>query len=363
MGIAIAAAAAAVAARAEWYDDMKVKGDVRYRFEHIDEEGKTSQQRDRVRARVGVFPRLGPNVDAGIQVATGEDKGNKESPTSSNATLTDGFSGKGIFLDLAYFDWHTLTGLGLQGGKIKNPFITVSDYVWDGDVNPEGLAVKYATGDEIQFLANGGYLWVYERKEDSDDAKMLGAQAALKLKTGDESHLLAGVSSYRHQNLEGYGPIDWSDEKKFYGNTSAKTVSGTTTNVLYATEYSLVEGFAEAQFDVGLPLVFHAACTVNTDADADDTAYTAGVLLGKAGDPKTFEVGYNYRRVEKDSALGAFTDSDSWGGGTDGRGHKLIGRYQLAKNWQFGVAYFLNDKKIEDSVDYKRLQVDLVAKF
>ena len=56
-------------------------------------------------------------------------------------------------------------------------------------------------------------------------------------------------------------------------------------------------------------------------------------------------------------------DSDSWGGGTDGKGHRLSAKYQILKNWQAGVTYFINDKKIDDSTEYKRLQIDLVAKF
>jgi hypothetical protein len=61
-----------------------------------------------------------------------------------------------------------------------------------------------------------------------------------------------------------------------------------------------------------------------------------------------------------------FTDSDRWGGGTDGKGHKFYGKYQIMKNLQGGVTYFLDDKKISDpskTTDYDRLQVDLVASF
>ena len=61
-----------------------------------------------------------------------------------------------------------------------------------------------------------------------------------------------------------------------------------------------------------------------------------------------------------------FTDSDRWGGGTDGRGHKVYGKYQIMKNLQAGVAYFVDEKTISapaKTKDYDRLQVDLVASF
>jgi hypothetical protein len=105
---------------------------------------------------------------------------------------------------------------------------------------------------------------------------------------------------------------------------------------------------------------------VNQDAEANDTGWLAGVTLGKAKNVGTWEAGYNYRELEKDAVLGAFTDSDCWGGGTDGRGHKFMARYQIAKNVQLGATYFLNEKPIADSSkthDYDRLQLDVVASF
>ena len=352
-------------ARAEWYDDMKFKGDVRYRFENINDDSRDSQQqRDRIRARLGVFPRVNNELDVGLQIATGTEVGNKEDPTSSNTTMTDGFSGKGIFLDLAYFDWHpeVIKGADLIGGKMKNPFITVGDYIWDGDVTPEGLAAKYHVGKDVELLANAGYLWVYERSA-AADTKLYGVQGALKYHFNSDAHVMVGASGYLYDNMEGFDVIDWSGAKKTYGNSKVSSVSGTTTNSLYAMEYTELEGFAEVAFKLGLPVTLFGSYVVNTEAEEDDTGYMLGGAIGKAKDPKSFEVGYNYRRLEKDAAVGAFVDSDSWGGGTDGQGHKLYGKYQIHKNWQAGISYFINDKKLDDSVNYERLQVDLVASF
>jgi hypothetical protein len=56
-------------------------------------------------------------------------------------------------------------------------------------------------------------------------------------------------------------------------------------------------------------------------------------------------------------------DSDSWGGGTDEKGHRLSAKCQILKNRQAGVTYFIDKKPVDNSSDYKRLQIDLVAKF
>ena len=366
LGVFLSLAAIQQVAKAEWYDDMKIKGDIRYRFEYIDEEGKDSRQRDRIRARLGAFPRVNNEIDAGIQLSTGEEKGNKTSPTSGNATLNDVFSKKGFFLDLAYFAWHPeLTkGLTLTGGKMNNPFICVGDYIWDGDVTPEGLAANYKIGDDIQALANAGYFWLVERSA-ADDNKLYAGQLALKFKPNDDLSILGGCSYYGFDNIEGTlaSDLNWEGNSSAYGNTLTKVVEGGKTNSYYSNDYGLIEPFVQVGFTVVLPVTLYASYVVNNEADDDNTGYMGGLTLGKASDPRSFELGYNYRHLEKDAALGALTDSDSWGGGTDGKGHKVYAKYQILKNWQAGVTYFIDEKPIDDSHDYNRLQVDLVAKF
>jgi len=62
--------------------------------------------------------------------------------------------------------------------------------------------------------------------------------------------------------------------------------------------------------------------------------------------------------------VGGLCDSDFVGGGTDGKGHVLGFTYQLAKNVQAGLSYFMNEKNASSTRDdYKLLQADLVFKF
>jgi hypothetical protein len=368
LGLCMAVLLVGNAARAqEWYETMKVKGDLRYRYEDIKEEGKDNRQRDRIRARVGVFPRINKEVDAGVQLSTDESKapGNAD-PISGNQTLTDGGSKKGVYLDLAYFDWHPelLKGFSFQGGKTKNPFIQVApDFPIDPDFNPEGLAGKYHIGDEIEFLANAGYQWLMERSS-ADDTKMYAGQAAVNYKPKQDVHVMVGGTYYGFQNMEGYDVLDYKAGNSGYGNsTTLGSVSGGTTNKAYAGEYSPIEGFAEIGFKVGLPITLYGSFLQNGDADDNNQGYIGGIRIGQLADPKTFELSYDYRQLEKDAFVGFLADSDSWGGGTDGQGHKVSAKYQILKNWQAGLAYFYDQKGVEDGTDYKRLQVDLVAKF
>lgn len=355
---------AAPAAAKSWVDTVAVKGDLRYRYENITEDGKDDRQRDRIRARIGASAKINDDVKGEIQFSTGDGD-----PISGNKTLGDGFTKKDMGLNLAYLDWTVQDGVNVIAGKMKNPFICVSDMIWDGDLTPEGVAAKVEqTVGPLTLYVNGAQMWVQERSTaPAEDTKLYAGQVAAKYQFSDEVYLLVGGSYYTYDNIEGMNVVDWENSNKPYGNSSANgaVVKGVT-NKVYKMEYNEVETFAKLVAWVGTPVEFYGNYVVNQDADANDTGWLAGVTVGKAKNVGTCELGYNYRELEKDAVLGAFADSDSWGGGTDGRGHKVYGRYQIAKNVQIGATYFINEKPIADASkthDYDRLQLDVVANF
>ena len=341
-----------------WTDKVTLTGDVRVRYEDITEDGKEDRQRDRFRLRLGADAKVSDELKIGTRLTSSEN-GDR---ASGNSTFTGGGSKKDVYIDLAYIDYApaALGGLSLVGGKMELPYIAVADNIWDGDYTPEGFALKYATDGDLKLITSAGYHWLVEESSSEDDAKQLGAQIALKAKTGDKGHVLAGVGYYGTQDLEGDPLFD----EKSYGNSSDKIVDGGETNAVFASEYEVVEGFAEVGLDLGLPVKVYGSYTVNQDADDEDTGYLIGLTAGKAKDVGTLEGGYNWRSLEKDAVLGALSDSDSFGGGTNGEGHKLFLKYQLAKNLQLGATYYLQVKDPDGKdIDYDRLQLDAVAKF
>jgi hypothetical protein len=358
-----------------WADSITFKGDLRYRYESINDDSKLdadkdtyTRQRDRIRARLGAEAKVNDNLKAGLEFSTGQ-----SDPVSGNQSLGDGFGKKEFRLNLAYIDYNFLgdnpNEVHAIAGKMKNPFITFQDdLVWDGDLTPEGLAVKSQWGSGFATVyANGGYLWVQERS-DKDDLMLYAGQAAAKFQIMPEIAFTVGASYYAYQEMEGNDVIDWEAKNNAYGNSTVNgSVSGSTTNKAWSMDYTPVVYFAQLELWVaGKPVTVFAQELSNGEADQFDQGHLYGVTLGKAKNPKTWEVGYSYAEVEKDATVGMFTDSDRWGGGTDGKGHKLFGKYQIMKNLQAGVTYFQDDKKISDSAstkDYDRLQVDLVASF
>lgn len=343
----------------KWYDMLKLRGDVRVRYERIDEENKHIRNRARIRARLGVEAEANKDVSVAIGVATGS----KDDPVSRNQTLTGGFGPKDFLLDYAYVDWRPkqIEGLNLLGGKLLNPFETVSDIIWDGDVTPEGAALKYQLGEDWKVNIVGGAFSLEERSTD-DDTMVYGAQAKLSGPIGN-LNAAAGVSYYHFNNVEGFAVIDPAGKQSSFGNSTVSVVEAGKTNKLYKYGYELVEPFVSVGLTSPVPVTVFANFVKNTEPDDDNTGYSAGVKLGKAKNPGTFELSYMYKKVEKDATLGLLTDSDAWSGGTDGQAHKISAAYQIGKNWQACVTYFISKKGIEQEADYNRIQLDLAARF
>ena len=344
----------------KWIDKIKWGGDFRYRHETIDDDsGSTTRDRNRIRARLKMEAEVNDEWDAIFRLATGS----SDSPTSTNHTLgdssDDSFSSKEVWMDQAYANYHpeSMPGLNILAGKMGNPFYTVAknQLIYDGDVSPEGCAVTYKWNldDSTSAQLAGAALWLAERSTDADTS-IFGVQGLLKHELLGDSHILGGVSYYDFGNIQG----------KTLAGISAN--GNSTTGGVYNNDYDILEGFSEYGFMIGeLPSAIYGSYLRNmVSSNSGDTAWIVGARYNKAKDPGSWEASYNYRDVQRDAVVGGLNDSDFIGGGTDGSGHVFGFKYQLAKNVQAGVKYYLNEKNSSTSEDdYQLLQADLVFKF
>ena len=140
----------------------------------------------------------------------------------------------------------------------------------------------------------------------------------------------------------------------------ALAVNGNSTS-----EFRLYEGFGQVDIaNLPLPLSLYGQYVHNaaTDSDQDDAW-----LVGFKSKLDAFSLDYNYRDVQRNAVVGAFTDSDFANGTTGSRGHKVKLGYEIDKNFGVGVTYYLTKADYatttQKDANTNTLQLDVEAKF
>ena len=347
-----------------WAAKTQFKGDVRFRQETVKIQGESNnggrdKDRQRIRARLGAYTEINDQVDTGIRIATGS----SDDARSTNQDQDNYFDKKSIWLDLGYIDYHPkqIKNLHVIGGKMLQPWVNMGDVIWDGDINPEGLALtyKYPLGSSAELF---GSLGNYNLKDNVDgdgvqfrhDLRLTSGQLGTRFSVTDNLKMTLGGSIYAYQN----------DENSTCTSSTtpcALAVNGNSANE----QFRLYEGFAQA--DIGglaVPLAFYGQYVKNNDASNDqDTAW----LLGAKSKVFGFNLDYNYRDTQRNAVVGAFTDSDFANGTTGSRGHKMKVSYDIDKNFAVGATYFLTKadyaSRTQRDANTNTLQLDAEAKF
>ena len=346
-----------------WASKTQFKGDVRVRHENIKIDGESrgkNKDRQRIRARLGAYSVINPQVDTGIRIATG----GGDDARSTNQDLDNYFDKKQIWLDQAYIDYHpdAVKNLHLIGGKMPQPWVSMGDVIWDSDINPEGVATtyKHALGDTgAEMFGSAGY---YTLKDNVDgegvqfrhDLRLYAGQLGARFSPTDSLKVTLGGSVYSYDN-------DKDSTCKAATTPCALAVNGNTTD-----EFRLYEGFGQVDISsLPVPLSLYGQYVVNQATDSDqDTAW----LVGFKSKIDAFSLDYNYRDIQRNAVVGAFTDSDFANGTTGSRGHKFKVGYEIDKNFGVGVTYFLTEADYFATAEHKNpnantLQLDLEAKF
>ena len=187
---------------------------------------------------------------------------------------------------------------------------------------------------------------------------MFGAQALITHEIGNADAITAGVSYYDFGGIKGGAALPGTNG--FLGNSNSGGI--------YTSDYDIFEAFGEYATKLGsTPVSFFGNWVQNVNAStSEDTGWLVGAKINKAKDPGSWEASYMYRDFEADATIGSFSDSDFIGGGTNGKGHTIGGKYQVAENVQAALTYFHNEDRAASagrSFDYRRLQADLILKF
>jgi hypothetical protein len=327
-----------------WAERIKVKGDVRFRYENRTTENagassETDTDRLRVRARVGVYADVNDQVKAGMRfVSTANDA------TSTNETLDDNFESSTLGWDLAYIDWapSSLEGTNFVFGKMKKPWQKVNDLIWDGDTNPEGVAyVGEYKMDGFTLMPSAGYYAISDSIDGGgsllgDDSYLFHAQLAAKF--GGSK---VGVSYFGFENNQ--GDVDGD-------------------GFLYNGEQELYEIFGETKIP-GTPFSVYGSYVTNsgdTTSGLDDDAFSLGAKY-KSGN---WKAGYEYRDTGEDALNYAYDNSDF---DSFAEGHILKAGYKIDKNFELGATYFITERNGDapsnPDRERERFQLDLKVKY
>lgn len=320
-------------------------------------------------------------VVAGFRIATGS----LDNPVSTNHTL--GHSNKNrsdIVLDRAYLQWTykpeeeiwggKIPEFSLTGGIMKNPWFS-SSLLWDSDLAFEGISMSFKTDTKEINPLNGfltlGYFPLEESEWTQSDKYMLGGQIGIEHRPcyGWEYKLAAGY--YNYYNVAGspienvnLSPLDLRElsrmapKFKQKGNSTFDMSiydignSDVTYGLLSKFELLNLAGRVENSYFFPIHVILYWDWVKNLGYDSEKMAENSGVsreyiesISGNIGYQLGFKIGYpkprqrwdwnlfvEYRYLESDAVLDAFTDSDFHLGGTNARGYIFGGELGLYEN-------------------------------
>lgn len=377
---------------------INFSGDFRYRYEMFDVQYVDhDRERDRIRARFNANFRVNDTISGRFTIASGSGD-----PRSSNQTLTDQNSRKDFELDAAYITWAPNAKLRFTAGKQPYSWTRTGSLFYDGDINPEGVSMNYATGN---FFAGAFYDWLAERALSfsnvttgtNTDSIMFGGQLGYRFPLSDSVRLTVGATYMDFDGVDGYNPFFGGAP---FGNTTVNATAGggqcaraiAAGTACLLMDYDIVHGTADLTASLGgKPLRVFVDYAQNIEAEENpvagkklDTAMAVGLLFNSATQTKgSWEAGVLYQQIEKDALFAQLVDSDFGDGNTDTNGFVLRGAYAPARNWIISANLFLNDlsNDVPQTVtvfnettpapldtrnitnvfdrDYKRLQLDL----
>lgn len=391
--------------------EMEIYGDARVRYEY--RAGRTSdgspvaapapgiagthdwqeRSRERYRLRLGIRGTLADDWFFGLRLET------SQSPRSTNVTFADDSSNgpfaktsDGINVGQAYLGYKGIHDVTLTVGRMPNPLVTTL-MVWDGDINPEGVAEQWkhsynfgfgggsssAVADgkdgkatavtstepwklKLDLFANFGQ-FVYDdanpenplgprgftnnRLTPNTDAWMFAWQLGVKFNFPKNYYFQLAPVLYNYSGLGDNFNSFYRGGSPFVTNAASLAQNQTGANSLLVLEIPTEFGFKIGE----LPVRIFGDFAVNFDAD--DRAEAAGTP-GQGDQRYAYQIGagIGQLKVKRDWQLQAFwmhseqyaldpnlVDSDFWDSRVNMEGVVVQGGYALSDAVIFNVSW------------------------
>jgi hypothetical protein len=329
---------AATPEKRKWNDIIKIKGDLRLRYEgfnwpnHFDD-GR--RDRGRYRLRLGFIADLHEKLDLGIELRSG----NFTDPVSDNTSFDGAGTKDEIAIAQAYARWMPRKDVWAQAGKFSPKKLWhVSDMQWDDDAVVNGAMGAYDwSGDGlIQHADVRGYVFALEENSSAEDSFWYGVQGGPTFGLTKKDTLLVGVGYDQVTNPEqvARNSEGFNDDALFGGNAVTNLVIFDQAGEAQAlvSDFETVTLFAEwknkasKSWPIKASLYFYknlaAGDAFGIDPTTqDDSSLSQGTdndtgwfFRLQVGDYKTFkQMAFRYSRYDAkpDAMFYTFTQSDT----------------------------------------------------
>lgn len=402
-----------------WVDRFTFSGDVRLRHDNtflseanalpgvfrlagVDVDNTTVDRlRWRVRARINMDVKLTDRFTAGIRLAT---NGASENPVAANQTLGDSNRSFAAFFDRLYISYKPTDWLLLSGGKVRNPFYR-TDLVWDPDLTFDGImaSAKPKINNRLQTFGTVGMFPIQEVDLAKNDKWLFAGQGGVEWNLTDQSKVTLAAAYYHYENMTGKiselngdirlntTAVQWRQK----GNSLIQLNNPPVAGLDGGGVYGLASDFRELNLTGGLDLMTFNPVQVrlmgdyvrnlgfdpnkmtlrgaNLSGNEGNTAYQVRLDIGtamlqdmgqlQAAKRHDWLVFGAFKRLESDSVLDGFTDSEFYMGGTNAQGWIGGAAYTIADNvWLLG-RWLSANQIIGPKLGIDILQLDITARF
>ncbi len=328
----------------DWAQNIKLKGDVRTRYEWDRNKGQVDYNRARIMARLGVESKINNKVKLGIGIATGS----SNDPRTSYVTLgTDPKqsntpdSAKSVVLNYAYGEYTPFKGLRLIGGKFPDTIWRPTDVFWDTDINPEGAGISF----DYKLNSKTSLFWNELLNVLRNDARtdkqvfMLVTQPGVSIAINDKINLKSALAVNVFTSIKGAA--------KFSSSSSTNSL---TTGSQYKYNYNSFQPSLELSFKEPFGgLVPYAVLfgdyiynfSLPRSATGRD-GYDFGLKFGdaKIEDWKKWQAKIIYSKLGRDAWLDIFPDSSRYSGKTNDQAIETQFDFGLGKNTSLTLDYY-----------------------
>jgi len=342
----------------EFIDGIKLKGDMRFRYDVRNKQFKDGMGEDITRERFRTRFRLGgvwDNKEESWQVGAGLASGSDD-PTSTNDTWSENkpFETGDIRLDYAYAK-HKWNDVSMTLGQHQNPYKS-SWVFWDSDVRLAGLTMAYGPKEGL-FAMGGAYAAKLVR--DDDTAMLYMGQVGYNGKFGEKGKfaVATGYHTYSHELISEQNDIfklDSVDPEVYELNIGD----------IYG-DVSLPVGPANMKVYGQAWLNFGANGQIGQSQAGSKFPETPeendmGWVVGVDATINKFKMGLAYSVIEADSLFGYLSDQTFSDGlvATNKQGWKTLLGYNITKNWSTDFTFY-NIERAEDYTAAKEDQVNV----